>query len=149
MNRPVNQAANALASDDGDRDGGSGVGEGGRVESERLGQQAPDQLSGKEVDLFYRSPNGYIHSNANGNGVHGMNPNNGDHRTRDGFRGGGRGGAGRAGMGMRQPPGVHGEDVMAPDRTSYVFCPEAHGMMRWVVRVAPDVPLPGIRVVML
>ena len=81
----VNQAAKAMASDNGDGRGRSGVGEGGGVGGEGLGQQAPDQLSGKEVDLFYRSPNGLIHNNANGNGVRGMNPNNGDHRARNGL----------------------------------------------------------------
>ncbi|CAM9405555.1 unnamed protein product, partial [Laminaria digitata] len=108
--------ANDSGDEDNDRAGGLGV---GQVETE-------NELSGKEVDLFYRSPNGYIHNNANGNGVNG---NNGDHRARNGFGGGGRGGPGGAGMGMGQPPGVHGEGVLAPERTSYVFCPEAHGMM--------------------
>lgn len=124
----------------GNGDGGAELGDGGRVgqvqgESRDQQARAPDQLSGKEIDLFYRSPNGHVRGNVNGNGVNGNTVNDGDHRARNGFGGGGRGRTGGAGMGMDQRPRVHGEDVLARDRTSYVFCPEAHGMMRWVVRV--------------
>lgn len=97
--------------------------------SEELSEEeiSSQELSGKELDLFYRR---------------GLSGAGGDGDDVDGIGGGGGGGGSGGG------PGVHGRERqntrgvaagmtssgLPAERTSYMFCPAAHGMMRFVVR---------------
>ena len=89
-------------------------------------EERPEGISGKELDLFYRG--------GDNNGGFGRRSTGGG-----GGSGGGGGGGGRGGERDRQGPhaGIVAGAGTTPgglpaERTSYVFCPEAHGMMRYV-----------------
>ncbi|CAM9342845.1 unnamed protein product [Ectocarpus sp. 13 AM-2016] len=94
---------------------------------EDVQQQQQQQLSGKELDLFYNLDNNA--DTAGDGGIAGY-----------ASRSPGGGGGGQRGQGGRHGPtataaaaggsrGVGAGAGLPSDRTSFVFCPEAHGMM--------------------
>ncbi|CAM9388265.1 unnamed protein product, partial [Scytosiphon promiscuus] len=113
--------------------GGSGSGGGedpsevdGRIPrghgSHEQARPAPEELSGKELDVFYRRGGGVGVGGRGGSGGGG-----GDDEGRVGQGFGPSAGAG-VGAGVVAAAGMTPGGLPA-DRTSYMFCPEAHGMM--------------------